>query len=64
MGAFIDCTRQLKDLKDKLSCQKHDRRTCFISPVTTEHIEVGDSELGLWARNIVCIYLPFDMFQN
>lgn len=52
-GAFIDCTPQLRALKSKLSCQKHDRCFCFVSPVTSEHMQVGDSELGLWARKIV-----------
>lgn len=52
-GAFIDCTAKLFELKQSLSCQKHDRRFCYISPLTTEHIQVGDNDLSLWARKMV-----------
>ncbi|KAF7979309.1 hypothetical protein HWV62_43034 [Athelia sp. TMB] len=52
-GAFIDCTTQLKTLRETLLCQTHDRRHCYVSPRNGEHIDVGDDRMGLWARKIV-----------
>lgn len=59
-GAFTDCTAKLFELKESLSCQKHDRRFCYISPLTSEHVQVGDNDLSLWARKMVRTFVRYN----
>lgn len=48
-------------VKEKLRCEQHDgpNRWCYVSPEhPTEHVPLGYEEISLWARKIVCSYLP------
>ncbi|KAF7968605.1 hypothetical protein HWV62_30021 [Athelia sp. TMB] len=51
--ALAPTAQKLKELKEHLSCQKHNHRFCYVSPLTSKHVQMGDNDLGLWARKMM-----------
>ncbi|KAF8957716.1 hypothetical protein BDZ97DRAFT_1951097 [Flammula alnicola] len=47
----ISYALQLRELKQRLFCQKHDAH-CYINPVDTEHMILNTKQLTFWAKEI------------
>jgi len=48
----VSYASQLRQLKQKLFCEKHDRH-CYINPIDGEHLPMNIHALTLWAKKIV-----------
>ena len=61
LDTSVSYASQLRQLKQKLFCQKHDQH-CYINPIDGEHVPMNVHALTLWAKKIVsCVFINLSL---
>jgi hypothetical protein len=57
-NTVVSFKTELRELKQRLQCEKHSGRYCYVNPISpVEHTPLDIYQLTLWAKKIVSLII-------